>query len=266
VFVRHLEKMNMLLPLLTLYTSPAHAHAESEGVALHVGYEYDNCYVDLHSELTQAQLGTFGREFMDAGAFLPMAGAESLGAGHVRLGLTYNQTFIDDAEPQWNNTFSHPGDDHWLGRPAIPMIQGRVGLPANLDAELMFTGDPSSNWAVAGAAVRQAVLQQSEVMPLSLAARATYEHLLGPSDVKVDGAALESLVSHRFGPVSPYAGLGLTASLGSEHTNELSLDPAWAWGGRATAGAELDIGFFHAAAQGMWASVPSVAIQVGGTI
>jgi hypothetical protein len=37
-------------------------------------------------------------------------------------------------------------------------------------------------------------------------------------------------------------------------------------GARATAGLELERRFFHAAAQGMWASVPSVALQVGGTI
>ncbi len=112
----------------------------------------------------------------------------------------------------------------------------------------------------------RAVLSQSETMPLSLAARATYERLLGPKDVHVDGAAIESLVSRRFGPVSPYAGLGLTGALGSEDTSELSLDPALAWGGRATLGTELNLGWFHASAQGMWASVPSVALQMGGTI
>ena len=256
-----------MLPLiLALYVPTADAHAESEGVALHVGYEYDSCYIDLHPELTQSQLGSFGRKFMDAGAFLAMAGAESLGAGHVRLGLTYSQTFIDDAEPEWNNTFSHPGDDHWLGTPALPIVHGRVGLPARLDAELMYTMDPSSNWAIAGAAVRHAVLEQSEAMPLSLAARATYQHLIGPDEVNVDGASLESLVSRRFGPLSPFAGVGVTGSLGAEQTNELSLDPAFAWGPRATAGAELNLGWFHAAAQGMLASVPSVALQVGGTI
>jgi hypothetical protein len=256
----------MLPALLAFFVPTADAHAESEGVALHVGYEYDSCYIDLHPELTQSQLASFGRKFMDAGAFLSMAGAESLGAGHVRLGLTYSQTFIDDAEPEWNNTFTHPGEDHWLGMPALPIVSGRVGLPARLDAELMFTADPSSNWAVGGAAVRHALLEQSETMPLSLAARATYEHLFGPDEVKVDGAALESLVSRRFGIVSPFAGVGVTGSLGSEHTDELSLDPAFAWGPRATAGLELNLGFFHAAAQGTLASVPSVALQLGGTI
>src|SRR6185436_7135705 len=231
---------NTMLPaILAFYIPAAAAHAESEGVVLHEGYDYDSCYIDLHSELTQSQLGSFGRKFMDAGAFLSMSGADSLGGGHVRLGLTYMQTFIDDAEPEWNNTFSHPGDDHWLGMPAIPMLTGRVGLPARIDAELMYTMDPSSNWSIGGVALRHALLEQSETMPLSLAARATYEHLIGPDEVNVDGASLESLVSHRFGVISPFAGVGVTGSLGSEHTDELSLDPAFAWGARATAGLEL---------------------------
>ena len=229
MLVGQLEKNNMLPLILAFYVPPAVAHAESEGVVLHEGYDYDSCYIDLHSELTQSQLGSFGRKFTDAGAFMSMSGAESLGGGHVRLGLTYSQTFIDDAE-------------------------------------LMYTMDPSSNWGIGGVALRHAFLEQSETTPLSLAGRATYEHLIGPDEVNVDGAALESLVSHRFGVLSPFAGVGVTGSLGSEHTDELSLDPAFAWGARATAGLELNVGFFHAAAQGMWASVPSVALQLGGTI
>ena len=256
----------MLPLLLAVYVPNAAAHAESEGVVLHEGYDYDSCYIDLHSELTQDQFGRFARKFMDTAPFLAMAGAESLGAGHVRLGLTYSQSFVDDAEPEWNNTFTHPGDDHWLGQPAIPMLSGRVGLPAKFDVELMGTSDLASNWGLGAAALRRVVLTQSETMPVSLAARASYEHLFGPPEVDVDGAALEALVSHRFGPVSPYLGADVTASLASEQTNELSLDPALSFGGRGVVGTELNFGFFHASAQGTWASVPSVALQVGGTI
>jgi hypothetical protein len=256
----------MLPAILALSMPTAAAHAESEGVALHVGYDYDSCYIDLHPELTQDQFGRFARKFMDTAPFLAMAGAETIGAGHVRLGVTYSQSFVDDAEPEWNNTFTHPGDDHWLGQPAIPMLSGRVGLPAKFDVELMGTSDLSSNWGLGAAAVRRVVLTQSETMPVALAARATYEHLFGPPEVDVDGAALEALASRRFGPVSPYAGAAVTASLASEQTNELSLDPALSFGGRGVVGTELNLGWFHASAQGTWASVPSVALQVGGTI
>src|SRR5204863_231626 len=81
---------------------------------------------------------------------------------------------------------------------------------------LMYTMDPSSNWGIGGVALRHGFLEQSETTPLSLAGRATYEHLIGPDEVNVDGAALESLVSHRFGVLSPFAGVGVTGSLGSE--------------------------------------------------
>src|SRR4029079_2144853 len=104
------------------------------------------------------------------------------------------------------------------------------------------TWSPSSTGAIVAIALRHAFLEQSETMPLSLAGRATYEHLIGPDEVNVDGASLESLVSHRFAFIRPFAGVGGTGSLSSEHTNELSLDPAYAWGARATAGLELNVG------------------------
>jgi hypothetical protein len=250
--------------VLVPYAPAAMADAESDGTTLHTGYDHDSCYLDLHPELTQRTLGQFGREFMDAGAFLAMAGADPLGAGHVQIGLTYDQTFIDDATPQWNDTFSHPGEDHWLGRPAIPMLQGRVGVAAAWDAELLVTGDPSSNWALLGGGVRRAILRESEVVPVSLSGRLTYEHLLGPAEVQVEGTAAEALVSHRFGHWTPYASVALTASLGRERTDELSLDPAWAMGPRAALGSELAFGKLRIAAQGLWSSVPSVALNVGG--
>lgn len=251
------------LALGALVATTAHAHGPDHDVQLHVGYDHASCYIDLHPELTAPQFRDFGREFADAGVFLPMAGADPLGGGHVRVGLTYNQTFLDDTEPQWNNTFSHPGGHHWLGSPALPTLQGRVGLSDRVDAELMATGGPGSNWAILGAAARVAWLREGA--PLSLASRATVTHLLGAPELDVESLGLEALASRRFGAVTPYAGVGLATTWAAERTDELALDHATAVGGRATVGAEVALGSFRVTGQGMWASVPSLAVFLGGS-
>jgi hypothetical protein len=254
-----------VLGSLTLST-PARAHGGSDRPHLHVGYAYESCYIDLHPELTSGQLRTFSREFADAGAFVPMAGAQPLAPWRIGIGLTYNQTFIDDTKPQWNNTFSHPGDDHWLGRPALPIIQTRLGLPRAFEAELMLTGDPASNWALAGAALRKSLLSETTGAPASVTARLTYLHLLAVDELDLDAASLEGIVSRTFGRFTPYAAIGAAVSRAAEHTSELALGSRTAFGARATAGLEVALWRFRLAAQGMWASVPSVGLMLGGVI
>ncbi len=257
-----------VLGSLTLSAS-ARAHGGSHGghpPVLHVGYEYQSCYIDLHPELTAGQFTTFSRQFADAGAFVPMAGAQPLAPWRIGIGLTYNQTFVDDARPEWNNTFSHPGDDHWLGRPALPIIQTRLGLPGAFEAELMLTGDPNSNWALAGAALRRSILSETTGAPASVTARLTYLHLLGVDELDMDAASVEGLVSRTFGRFTPYAAIGGAVSRGAEHTTELALGSTTAFGARATAGLEVALWRFRLAAQGMWASVPSVGLMLGGVI
>jgi hypothetical protein len=247
-------------------TPLARAHGGSEGPKLHVGYAYKNCYIDLHPELSASQFHSFTRQFADAGAFLSMSGARSLAPGQIGFGLSYNQTFLDDASPEWNNTFSHPGEEHWLGRPALPILQARVGLPRAFEAEAMITGDPQSNWAIVGAALRAPILSESTGAPVSMAARISYSHLLGASELDLDTLAVDGLVSRSFGRFTPYAGLGAFVARGAERTIELTLGSETAFGARATVGMEIALGRFRIAGQGTWASVPILAVMVGGVI
>lgn len=256
------------LSCIAALASPARAHSEATGTrpALHVGYAYKSCYIDLHPELTAGQLKDFSREFAAAGAFLSMSGARSLPRWHVGLGLTYSQTFIDDTRPQWNNTFSHPGEQHWLGRPALPIVHARIGLPRAFEGEVMFTGDPRSNWALLAAAVRAPVLSELAGSLVSAAVRLEYSHLLGAQEVDVDSVALGGLVSRSFGRFTPYAGAAAFVARGTERTPELALGSQTAFGARATAGLEVALGPVRVAGQGAWSPVPIVALMVGGVI
>jgi hypothetical protein len=261
-----LVRFTALLVLVASAAGAALAHGDEASADLHVGYAYDSCYIDLHPELSTADFRQFSREFADAGAFLPLAGATSLGRGHVTFGLSLNQTFLDDTTPQWNETFTHPGEDHYLGQPGLPVLQTRVGLSERVDGELMVTGDPQSNWAIAGLGARRLLVLESERAPVSLSARGTWTHLLGADELNHDSATMELLASRRFGRFTPFAGAGLTGSLATEEADDVSLDRALSVGARGALGAELAVGPLRLSGQAMLASVPSVALMVGGAI
>lgn len=251
---------------LTFAAAPAWAHGDQAAADLHVGYAFDSCYIDLHPELGAADFRQFSREFADAGAFLPLAGAPTLGRGHVAFGLSLNQTFLDDTTPQWNETFTHPGEDHFLGQPGLPVLQGRAGLGERVDGELMVTGDPQSNWAIAGLGARRLLVLESERAPVSLSARATWTHLLGADELNHESATLELLASRRFGRFTPFAAAGLTGALATEQADDVALDRALSAGARGALGAELAVGPLRLSGQAMFASVPSVALLVGGAL
>lgn len=262
---RSRQALPVLVTLLGLLVAST-ARADGDHPELHVGYEYKSCYIDLHPELTAGQFHRFSRQFADAGTFVSMSGAGTLAAGHLALGLTVSQTFIDDATPEWNNTFSHPGEEHWLGRPRLPILMARIGLPRAFAAEVMFTGDPHSNWAILAGGLRVPLISEAAGWPVSTVARVQYTHLLGARELDLDAAAIEGLVSRSFGRFTPYAGVTAFASHASEHTDELALGSTTAFGARATAGLEVALGRFRVAGQGVWASVPLVAVMVGGVI
>jgi len=264
---RYLYVRNVLggLTVLGTFLFPPVVNAHDDPT-LHVGYAYSSCYIDLHPELTADQFHVFAREFADAGAFVQMSGARSLAPGQVGIGISYVQTFVDDATPQWNNTFSHPGADHWLGQPAFPTLQARVGLPRSFQVEAMFTGDPNSNWGLLGAGVRAPVLSEANGLPVSAALRVTYVHLLGASELDLDAGTVEGIVSRTFGRFTPYVGIAGVVSRAVEQTPELSLGSETALGARATGGLEVAVWRFRFAGQAMWAAVPSVALSIGGVI
>ena len=233
---------------------------------LHVGDDHESCYIDLHPELTSAQFSKFTREFADVGAFSAMSGARTLAPWQLGIGFTYDKAFIADEEPQWNNTFSHPEEDHYLGQPGLPTLQTKLGLPHALEAELLFTGDPNSNWAVVGAALRATVLSEGPRLPVSAAVRVEYLHLLGADEYDLDAVSVGGVASRSFGRFTPYAGIDTAVAHGSEHTMELSLGSTTTASVRGVAGLEIALWRFRIVGQGTLATVPGAAIMLGGVL
>lgn len=257
-----------MLPILFLTALlPAWAHGPSHGDApssteLHVGYDYDSCYIDLHPELTRSDFHRFTRSFSDSGSFSALSGAATLGPGRVAVGVALQRLTIDDSRPEWNHSFTHPGEDHWLGHPNLPILQTRVGLHPRLDVEAMITGDPNSNWGLVGYGARVSLVEPG-TLPIDLAARGTVQHLLGAAELDHHTVGGELLASRAIGPLTPYAGLGTRTALSIEHTDELDLGSAWTGSVSALAGAELALGPVRVAGQVTLATAPTVSFLAG---
>ncbi len=246
--MRHLFLLPcLLLPNLALAHGTA---AESEdtsgddahdGLVLHEGDAYESCYIDLHGELSDEAFRTLTGEFGSV-AFSPLASARSLGAGHFEFGVSYRALSLDDTTDAWNHGWSRPEAAHWLGPVQLPVLLGRVGSTDRLDAELMVSGDPQSNWMLGGVAVRGQLLTQDERVPVDLSVRGSFNHLFFADELGLESATVEVLAGRRFGPVSPYAGVGVTGALGIERSDDVDLDAALTANPQALLGAELALG------------------------
>lgn len=114
------------------------------------------------------------------------------------------------------------------------LCQARIGLPRSLETEWMVTGDPASNWAIAGAALRVPLLVETPAVPVSASLRLGYMHLLGADEANLDAVSMETLVSRTLGAFTPYFGVGGVVAHASEHTDELSLGSTTPFSARAT--------------------------------
>jgi len=194
---------------------------------LHVGNAYDDCYFDLHPELTQAEFDEFTREGSALLHDQQLAGAEALGRGVVHVSLDYASTAVDDSKGAWNNTMSHPAADHYLGnRLAFPRLGVRVGVASRVDVGAWGTLNPNSNYGFIGLDTKVTILRQDERMPVSFAVRPTAAALLGPEEVLVSDLGFDLSVSRLYKGLAPYAGLSAHTATGLERSPDVDLDTA----------------------------------------
>lgn len=264
-----------LLLLALVFSATASAHGEDagehtndrpDGPVLHEGYAYDNCYIDLHPELTQEGFRQFNAEFGSGYAFTPFSGPGPLGAGHVQFGLALRKVSVDDSEPAWNDSWTHPGHDHWLGPVDLPILQARVGLSERTDVEAMFSLG-MANWVIAGLGVRHQVLPAEERFDLAVRGSVQVAHAAGVWTLVSTGGDLtlgkRVELGTRHLTATPYAGLGLNSAVGTESDADVDLAPVVTFSPRATAGLELGIGPARIGVEGTLADIRQLGLVVG---
>jgi hypothetical protein len=244
-------------------STAARAH---EGAALHVGTEFEECYFDLHSELTVGELKEFAREGGQIMRFRQLSSADTLGKWKFDVSLGYALFFIDDHKGAWNNTMSHPTGDHYLGsKLGFPLLSLRLGVHDAVDVEVNGTLNWASNYGFVGAATKIRVLRQSEKMPVSVAVRPSVAALLGPSEMQGVNASIDVSVSRNFHGFSPFAGVTTSVTGIHEDSADTDIGSQSAAHELAFAGVEYRYKAISAAAQAEISNIAAVGFRLGGT-
>jgi hypothetical protein len=246
----------------------AWAHDPGDGphrVELHVGNEQEECYFDLHPELTEAEFQEFAAEGGQIVRNRQLSGAHTLGKGRFDVSVAYAYFWLDDTKGAWNNTMSHPDEHHYLGQQlGFPQLHLRMGVTARVDAEVYGGLNPLSNYGFVGVGSKIAILEQGRRRPVSVTVRPSVSALLGPEEVQAWNVATDVAVGRSFGGLAPFAGLTLSSTLAIDASpdtdvgNQVALRPV------GFVGVEYTWKLLTAAAQAELSELPGVALRVGG--
>jgi hypothetical protein len=225
--VRH--ALALIVPVtLTALAPAASAHPtghDGEPAPLHVDDSYDECFFDLHPELTQSEFDRFAKEGSMVMHDHQLTSAEAIGQGEVAVSLDYTRTAVDDSKGAWNNTMSHPTEDHYLGHSfAFPRLGVAVGVSRRVDVGAWGTLSPGANYGFVGISSKVTLLEQDDRMPVSVAVRPTAVSLLGPDELFVADAGVDVSVSRNFNGLSPYLGFNGHTAIAFERSDEVELD------------------------------------------
>lgn len=264
------------LALLTLFAPvrPARAHgtdhghtADGSNPQLHVGTDFEECYFDLHSELTQSEFRQFAREGGLLIRFQQMAPARTLGAGRLQVALGLTASPINDSDGAWNNTFTHPDAEHWLGAVRqFPRLIVRYGLTDAVDLGLWGSVNPEANYGFAGLDAKVALLRQSAGAPVTVSVRPSVTTLLGPSEVWLGNLSTDATVSRNFWGFEPYAGFGGSFSYAVERSADVDLPNVATIDPVAVVGLTYSWRFLTAGAEATLGAVNTYGVLVGARL
>src|SRR5262245_36473510 len=202
----------ILVALMGLVPATALAHGPGGHAAdpnLHVGNDFDDCYVKFAPDLTQDAFRRFAREFGSVSAFKLMSGPRTLGKRGFSLGIEQMSFTVQEHADAWNDTFAHPDAYHELGSDlSFPKLRITAGVSDRVDVGAYWTKNMQSNYGWLGFDVKYAVLRQSETTPISLAVRGAYTKTLYVEDMDMHALTADVSAGRTFWNVlTPYLGV-----------------------------------------------------------
>ncbi|HEX5062228.1 MAG TPA: hypothetical protein VFV99_22815 [Kofleriaceae bacterium] len=255
-----------IVPLAALLI-PAAAYANppaDDPPTLHVDPSLDECEVHFAPELTQSAYHRFAREFGSVSAFKQMGAPQVVGTKGVSFGIEYMAFRIDERADAWNDTFSHPTADHWLGSDKqFPKLKLRVGVGSNTDIGAYYTMNPMSNFGWIGVDVKHALLRQDEQKPVTVAVRGAYTKTLFVDDMDMHALTGDVSVGRTLRyQITPYVGVGADGVLARETSSMVELDTEYSLVGHAFAGFEVAYRSLRFGAEGQFSAVSSAQAQL----
>lgn len=231
---------------------------------LHVNDRWDECAIVLHHSLTPEAWHQFASELGLVTYFRPMVSARPMGKKRVEFALVQSSTKIDDADPAWNDTFSHPDSMHYLFEGdalPIPGFTLRVGVTDRIDVGAYLTKNVKSNYGIAGGQFQYSLVNDTE-RNFALAGRVTLARLFGPDDVSAGVYGLEVVTSREVSVFEPYAVVSGYLSHASEHSPVVDLESETVLGIQGTLGVAVQVWALRLGAEYNLARVPGYAFKV----
>jgi hypothetical protein len=232
---------------------------------LHVNHEWDECAIVFDPVLTQGAFHQFVSELALVTYFRPLVSARPLGKGKIEFALLNQGTRIDDRDPAWNDTFSHPDSSHWLFEGDalhIPGLMLRVGVTDRIDVGAYLTKNLNANYGIAGGQVQYNLLNDMR-RNFAAAGRLSVVTLFGPDDVSVSVYGADLFVSKKLSVFAPYAGVSGYLSHGKETTSKVTLDSENVLGVHGTMGVAANVSFLRLGAEYNVGKVSGYSFKIG---
>ena len=209
--------------VLLLFLLARPAYPQGNGVYWHIDPSVKTCSMVIDPSLTQEQWHTFVRQAGALVDFKSLASAEPLGARHFTLGIVYSSTPIDQRDPAWINTFTHPDVDCPLGDAIqMPSLRAAYGVTSTMDVVGFWTTAPEANYGLAGGAFQYAFLPESARRPAA-AVSASLTSLTGVPDFNFNVFGVGISASKRVRTLTPYLGVKGSVAVGNETTSKVDL-------------------------------------------
>ena len=218
-----LKKSAMAIFLMVFITLKANGHHNGVDVYWHTDPGVTTCSMYIDPSLTQEQWKRFTRQVGAISSYKSLAPATTLGKGHFSLDLVSSITPVDQKDPAWINTFTHPDETCPLGdQIKLPMIRAKYGLNDKVDIGVLWTKAPGANYGMAGGEVKYRFMSETAKRPAA-AVRTSWVGLTGVSDYNFSVASLDLMTSKSFSGFSPYLGIRGNLMMSAETTAKVDL-------------------------------------------
>ena len=212
----------LLLMTLLLFLFRSAAYAQGD-VYWNIDPNVETCSMVIDPSLTQDQWNRFTKQIGAILSFKSLASAETLGKMNFYIGIDDSYTPVNQHDPAWINTFTHPDEDCPLGDAiSYPTIRARMGVSDNIDVGAYWTTAPHSNYGGVGLELKYAFQKEPE-KHLAAAVRASASILTGVPDFDVNVYSLEIITSKKIAMVTPYVGFRESLSVGTVTTSKVNL-------------------------------------------
>ncbi len=257
--------MKAMANMLTMFVlvSGVYAQGNSGDVYWHIDPSVKSCSMVIDPSLTQAQWKTYVKQVGAISASKSLAPAEPLGRMNFYVGVDYSRTPVDQRNPAWINTFTHPDADCPLGDAiAIPTIRARMGVTDDIDIGASWITAPEANYGLVSGEVKYRFLRETKGLP-AVSVRASVTFLTGVSDYDINVYGMDILASKKIAGFTPYVGLRGGLAIGTETTSKVNLERETLFLPQGYAGVSYSLWMVNLAAEYDISEVNTFAFGVG---